>query len=339
MFNRAIEDLFITQIKETFYTGLLNQLIDRDDVTAENLAVAIKQEIKVVALNIINLSPSGKPIICLPTGPQITSDTCPLMYMGFFQNLLRIKEKREQLHELGFDFIIDCVRGDQNILEIESSLNVLADALLNDNNIRIMIQQLRAFVAEAKGFASAPAGLQPARAVVRSPVTPQLIRDSFYNEMVTQAFEAIENRMISFTDFEDADSSLFFALPALTLIEAINLSRDCDGIRLLGDVVLTADNCPQEEGFDALFKPVFELKSKMSQLSNERLTVLKYMCLMSETPIPSELQSHKASVVPIATVINEIASQISRRGVFKQTVLNVIGMCLESLRAQAPKPS
>src|SRR5947207_793945 len=75
--------------------------------------------------------------------------------------------------------------------------------------------------------------IQPAqRELDETGITAELIRSTFYNEMPNQTLQAIMNELISRQDLEDLENYIFFALSALTIIEAINQSKDFAGILL-----------------------------------------------------------------------------------------------------------
>jgi hypothetical protein len=324
MLARAAVNPLIEEIKQTFYQDLINLTFDCPDLTIDNIDFKMLEQIKMTILNIIQLQNPRSAAITLPRGQTITDKNCPVMYIPFFSALLALKDKY--------------FSQGNSYESVAADIQRLASAIKQMESFKATFPTARQFILEASGLVDVP---HQQAALDTTGVTTQLIRDTFYNEMVNQTFSAVAMHSISYDDLEDREPFLYLALPALTLIEAINQSRDCDGIRLLNDKILTVSNCPKEESFPDLFVPIFSIAKKMQAMSAQEIEVLKLKCMFKDVIIPDELKPYldSAAVVQFAPVINEIASQISRRGVFKSTVAKVIVFCLGDLKqAQLPRP-
>ncbi len=159
--------------------------------------------------------------------------------------------------------------------------------------------------------------------------------------MVTQAVLATEEKwlLLSVEDLVDQEGHIFWALPALTLLEAIQQSQRSNGIRLLDDKVVNNHNCPQVENFPLLVKTLLELKKNIKPLSEQEMFVIKHK-ISCERELPADLQAiaDKDSIKSIVNAIKGMAIEISRKRVFCQMVDLVVRRVVEILQPEAAAP-
>lgn len=300
MLSHNEQNTLIQKIQDFFYNTLVTKLIKDETVNNANLNSKINSKIVQIILGILADSKGKTDAIVLPNGITITLQNCPTIYLPFFQILSKANTNPD--------------------LDL-NELKQLADKVIRLNTFENIINSLKEFVLEAKG-------LKKVVSFDRENITPHLIRETFYNEMVIQAFAAVENDWITQEELNAQESFIYFALSALTIIEALYQSKDADGICLRNNKLLTTQNCPQEENFPQLFMPILEKKALFNTLLGDEIKLVKQLCLSKDRPLPKELEeleaSKKQAVMDCATVINRIASQISQRDVFKKVFGNVL---------------
>jgi hypothetical protein len=326
----------IEQIQNVFYQDLVSLLIDTPGLDAQSLDYLITTQIHATIMAIVSTQYSHQDMIVLPTGTKVTEANCPNSYIGFFRGILALRRMYQMMSDEERKNVLDHLLSGYFEGEFASGIHVLATKVMQLDTFRAMIPGVKTFILEAAGLVDTA----PVQRDDEVGVTADLIRESFYNEIVTQMFSAIEHQWIEKDEIEDQDAFLFLAMPALTLIESITLSSGYKGIRLLNDKVLTEQNCPQHDSFPELFVPILKIAPRIQELNDQQLVLLKMLCLAKPINIPGPILALKTTAITnLAAVINEVASQISRRGFFKQHIQQAIALCLESFRAAAPKPS
>ncbi|EKD71992.1 MAG: hypothetical protein ACD_46C00039G0008 [uncultured bacterium] len=322
----------IPAIKAVFYNDLVDVTLEEENISAENIDQIMKTQIQSTIVNILIKSKNVKDCIQLPTDEKITLNNCPTIYIPLVNTLLTIKINFDQLINNEIERIKNNLTG--NIKSpVEQMIQKLADQIIEMNQFKVMFPQVKQFILEAKGLADITTPFESIK-LDETGVTTKLIRDTFYNEMLNQTIEAVDKGWITKQDLEEQEVYIFLALPALTLIEAVYQSKKYEGIRLLDNKTLTQNNCPTEEDFPELFKPILLKKAEMTARNENELTLIKQMCLAKNAEIPKELLAFKTkNVSECAATFNEIASQISRRRVFKEMVVTVTKTCLENLNA------
>lgn len=316
----------IEKIRCTFYNDLAEYTINEPDLTLDNIDEKINEQIQKTIINILDLSKQYEQGICLPDGTKINERNCPTKYLPFLKSLLNLKNGYQKLprEEVKFFNIIHSNLG-ENIKALAAKINSM-DAF------KETITNVKQFILEAKGLANSTT---PQRELDTTGITPKLIRETFYNEMVTQTLKAIDEKLLSVDDLESREAHVYLALQALTLIESIMQSREYPGIRLLEDKLLTTENCPRIENFHLLFDPIFAIKENMQAISDNELQVLKRRCMCDDNELPDELMQYLTqNVKQCSIVINRIASEISQRKVFKEMIDSVIEFCLPSPLAE-----
>lgn len=296
-------------IKDTFYNALVDFVLQFEGITQEQIPLALQAGIKNTILTILETS-KPYPGIRLPIGITITTENCPSKYKSFFDALLFLK----------FNAPIDEARLDEmsnRIIQLESFQD------LNPTE----------FILEAMGFAA------PKLRNVQydeEDITPDLIRRTFYNEMVPQILLAVENDWLTTDTLEDEDSKIYFALPALTILEAVMQSKQCNGIRLLNGKVVNNENCPETENFPVLVQLILSIKPRFDKITDQQHLVIKHL-VCTDKELPDELVPlKKPELMELVTSVNNMAYQISQRRIFHTMVVSVIDMCLNSLKQESP---
>jgi hypothetical protein len=300
-----------TMIKETFYNSIAEYVMSQEEVTLESIDQQLLGGVRTTIQGIIHAS--QKCIgIRLPTGAVITEDNCPEQYKAFFVALLSMKAA-PKVSEQEINAII------MRVMRLESF------QALNPKQ----------FILEAMGLVIAPPE-QPQ--YDKSDITPDLIRTTFYNEMLTQGLLAIEKGWLTVEDFQEEDPKVYLTLPAITILEALDQSKQCEGIRLLNNKMVTADSCPKTEKFPELVGLMLQSKQGMKGLSSEQMLAIKHL-VSSESDLPEDLkplQTHELMLR--VSAIKNMAIEITRRRVFHEMVTLVMQRCLETLNP-APRPS
>jgi hypothetical protein len=78
--------------------------------------------------------------------------------------------------------------------------------------------------------------------------------------MTNALTKAIKEKLIPADDLRDRDAYIYLACSGLTITAQMILSSKEDGIILLYDKMLTAENCPHEEDFHVLFAYILSKK-------------------------------------------------------------------------------
>lgn len=319
----------IAEIQNTFYNRLGTSALEADDILFDKIDDWMKVQIAMIIVDILELSAKSKNSIRLPTNTLIDESNCPTIYISFVENLLGIKRQFDLLDENDREELKNTLSHHPARTTLEKTIQALANGIMQAEAFKVTLAGAKQCILEIKGMVD----IQPARRELdETGVTVELIRSTFYNEMPNQTLLAIKNELISRQDLEDLEDYIFFALSALTIIEAINQSRDFPGILLLGDKILTADNCPKEEEFDQLFIPILMNKEALTARSPEELMLIKRLCLSKNEEISSELLNHQnVNVMKCVSAINKVSSIISQREGFKKMIGNVIEFTLDSL--------
>lgn len=166
-------------------------------------------------------------------------------------------------------------------------------------------------------------------------VTPELIRTSFYNEMLMQALLACEQGWMTREDLDEEDPDIYINLPALTIMQAIQESQRCaNGIRLLNGKAVNADNCPQQENFTLLVATILDAKQRISELSDQQTLAVKHL-LATDAPLPENLTALQTSeLMQVVGIVKGMSIEISRRRVF----LEMVNQVRETALSIIPEP-
>lgn len=328
-------EALIGEILAIFYNALTHLALEENDIDLDNIDLHIKSQIIKTMIELLDSSRSKPNKICLPNGMTLSIGTCPLTYQTFLKCLLNIKEIYDDLSEEQINDMKKTFKHYDHYSIIKTMIADLATKLIEMESAKNIINNAKQFILEAKGLINTDS---IAIQMNEAGITVQLIRETFYNEMVHQAFKLVGEQWISREDLEDQETFIYFALPAFTLIEAIQQSQHCRGIKLLDNKVLTIENCPKEDDFSELFVPILRNKNYMKMLSENELKVIKILCLSNKMECPSELIPYKTKqATDCATIINQIAILVSQREFFKQMIKSIIKMCLDSLNQQSQR--
>ena len=304
-------------IKTVFYNGLINYIIGEGDFhfTRESLPEQLQSGIAYIISAILANSQDCNGLRPPELNMVITQALCPNKYLPLFGMLMKLKSQSPSPQQLS-----------------EVARQIMAFPSFNELNPTQYLLEM--------------AGLEePALHAIHydeANITPALIRETFYNEMVTQAFLAIEHEWLSLSDLENEEPKIYLALPSLTILEAIQQSQQCDGIRLLNGKALNSRNCPQTENFPELIDLLLRVKATIMRLSDNELQVVKHI-LSCDKDLPVNIAHLKTpELMKTVGVINNMAIEISRRRVFHETIQSVLTVCCDSFSANAnnlsPRP-
>lgn len=289
------------QIKNSFYLALTEFLFgEQEGFSINTIDEKVDSGLQTCIHYLLDVSQTEKQGIRLFDHTLITLANCPSKYLPFLQAALKLKHLSLEHREIP-------VR--QLALQIKSV-----------DSFKQMIEQVKIFSLNAMGQLDF------------NGITPLVIRDTFYSEMENQSKRAIEKGWISYEALENQEPYLYFAMPALALIEALYRSKNCPGIILLHYKVLTADNCPNEGNFKALFTPLFKEKEELVEMSELELEIIQQLCIQNEELAPAlhlldeTTQKHATT---LASSISSIAIEISKTPVFRQTIQTIIDACSE----------
>jgi len=289
-------------IQEFFYNALVSRLLEQPNVTKSNIEKCMIDNIIMLIRDILDASKKCNGIL-IPPNIVMSLDICPEKYRPFFESLLllkRVEPTHDQLLAIA-----------KNVMQLDS-FKMIDPAL---------------FVLEATRQVE-PDLTQLHNHMV---ITPESIRSSFYNEMVTQTLEALQKGWITYENILDQDSVIYLALPALTILEAICQS-DGQGIQLMNGV-LTRQNCPQVEYFPALTDLIFSVKDNIKKLSDPELAIVQHV--LFEKDMPQTLQARKTpELMSSIAVIKKMAIEISRKQMFHKTMKTVLEFCCDSLEPE-----
>ena len=297
-------------IKDTFYNSVADYVMRQPEVTLELIDRQIHDGVATTIKGIINASQECIGIR-LPTGSVITQANCPEQYKSFFAALLSMKAA-PKISDQEINAII------MRIMRLESF------QALNP----------KGFILEAMGLILGPP-ISPE--YDKRDITPELIRTTFYNEMLTQGLLAVEKGWLTLNDLQEEDPKVYLILPAITILEALDQSKLCEGIRLLQNKMVTADNCPEAEGFPLLVDLILRSKQKLQGMASEQMPAIKHL-VSSENSLPADLQPLQTHELMLCVSdIKDMSIEITRRRVFHEMVSRVIHRCLETL-APEPRP-
>jgi|GEM_PF-2985425 len=309
----SAQDRLEQDIKDTFYNAIADYVLSQDELSEENLPVKLQEAIAHTILTILSASDSFAGGIRLPTGRNITSANCPEKYSSFFTTLMELKSRHGLTEEQFMPLTGE-------ILKLESFQE------LNPTQ----------FIRQALGWAASTPYYE------QDGVTADLIRTTFYNEMVTQTREAIHKGWLSIEDLQNQECHIYCALPALTIAASIQSSQGCMGLRLLDNKILNKDNCPAEANLNELVDPVLAIQANITAFSEEQFHEVKHRLAkninLSDTPTIAETTLDTHELRESFAIINLTAESISQRHVFHQMVMNVIARVLE-IDDPTPTPS
>ena len=302
--NTAQQNPIIEQeIKDVFYNLVANYVLNQDNVTMQSIDQHLLAGVRDTILKIIRDSSDLVNGIRLPSRSVVTRENCPGIYQALLEELLRVKASSH----VGNDYINDII---MRVTRLDSF------QALNPKQ----------FILEATGLATTASSNQ----YDEHGITADLIRQTFYNEMVMQALLAKERGWLTVDNFESQDAVVYLTLPALTILEAIHQSTQCSGIRLLDNKIVTAENCPQRENFQALVKILLETKQKIMTMSPEQMLAIKHK-VSTENELPSDLQPLQTHALMVCVSgIKDMAIQITQRKVFHEMVGVVMATCLDT---------
>ncbi|CDZ77408.1 hypothetical protein BN59_01691 [Legionella massiliensis] len=314
MFQREEPNPFIERLRECFYTTLLEMALAEEDINIARFEGYILSFIKQIILNGLNSSKNIDHGIRLFPGLVIDDGNCPGIYLAFFQGLKQINGRFRLLgaeHDLTMSELPQA---------LNESIEQLASRLMANDVFQFMLPQLM----EITGLTEAK------RPLDSQGITKELIRETFYDEMVTQTFDAMSLGLITGDDLEGQESFIYFALSSLTIVAAIINSRHQPGIEVLNQKLVTLENCPQDDNFPIFVSIILEAKilmqalyDKDNNISPEDLLALKTL-LVSYANEHAKEQEYSENISTCAKAINKMSIKISQSPMFKQMISSVI---------------
>lgn len=304
---------FEERIREYFYNQLVNYVLERGEYTQQNLEQKIRDGIIHIIRSAIDAS-TNKEATILPddeghTVIRITDSNCPDKYRTLHTALSILKRKAEVTHH--------------DLLQLTDQISRL-DSFKE-------INPARALLAMAGHFQDQP----QERTYAESDVSAATIRVSFYNEMLMQGLLACEKQWINREDLVDQDPQIYFSLPSLTIIEAIQQSQHCtNGIRLLNNSAVNMNNCPPEDNFPVLVKAILMAKEKIKAMTENQLMAVKHT-LATDDELPDDLKELQTpELMATVAIIKNMSIEISRSQFFRNMIGEIIGQLLEMIPEQ-----
>ncbi|MBA2709645.1 MAG: hypothetical protein H0U57_03510 [Tatlockia sp.] len=324
MFQKNESNPLTKRLSEFFYDSLVDLALADEEIILDNFSIKLKYNVEQIIINCLQTSRNFDNKIQLPNGIIIDAQNCPYKYLDFYiglkkiNNLIQFYKVEEHINLRNINFINS---------EIES----LTLDLMNFESFKKMIPEATNFILEAKGL------LEVKKPLDETGITPELIRNTFYNEMVNQTLVAISSGLIDRDDLEGQEAYIYFALSGLTIFEAIYHSKDCSGIELLDNKVVNRKNCPPSQPFPAFVEGIMKAKEMMHNCYGDRMMMsendqnaIKQLCLLKNSEKPLNLK-YTPETIKCATEINSISTQISQTPIFRQMISLVIETCLECL--------
>lgn len=337
-------------IRETFYNTLAGVAATSECVTPESARTKETRCI-LAALTLVEAMEASKQLrgaVALLNGKAVNLSNCPRdggegeNFLPLVQATLKLKNainglSPEQLKQLKKE-----LKSTDAVTELGTVIKQIAETVVARPKFCEMIDEVTAFFLEANGSTIA-------REIVEQEpsfssqlgVTTALVRTTFYQTILRQARYLNHNKLVPLQALEDQDPYVFLALPAQTTIEVLVQSRHIKGgFQLDEGKVLTRANIPVDfdgrEEIVAFFDALSGLKGGMSKMTPKQTELLRRFCVDNpdiETMTPELKPYLTDDVKELAHTINQIASRISRRGMFHQLVPEVMKEAVRELKS------
>lgn len=159
-------------------------------------------------------------------------------------------------------------------------------------------------------------------------VNEHIIIETFYNIMIYQLLEP--ESKITKEDIENQEPYIYFALAAGTIIGILESSKECSGMRILNNAIVTNDNCPAM--YIPLFSNIKELKEQYDTFNDETSKIIKIICSNDSNKLSKEIEDKKTPVImQFISKVNNIAIEITRLTRFKNIIDSVLTFSLNML--------
>lgn len=324
MYQRPPQQNYSELIRSTFYNQLINFVImynNTTKVTRITLPSVIKHGIERVIVNLLEQSRGTDGIVI--DGGIVTRDMCPPEYKVLFEKLIQLK----------------------SVQLTPQALTVIAGQIQQLDNYKVI--NPTDFLLGALGLEAAP--LSPRRPLANSfermpefpadVVTPEDIRERFYNEMAEQAMNALDKGYLTLQQLNEQDPVIFSALTELTLLEAIQQSQQCTGIQLLRGKVVDLKNAPNAENFPALVKSLLAAKEQIRLFSPVELLLAKKSICECETAADLEaMKGLDPSFKRSLGILKHMSLVISESRVFQNLFMQVMQACGANIYAGSNAP-
>lgn len=327
----AITTISVNEIRETFYNSLLNIATDTEWATIDNIEGNSNVSIALIALTLLDVlerSKHYKENIFLLCNKMVNLGNCPPDFKPLFDHILELKKITDPMNDEKYKQVQnDCLRQldllmglqmNPIVYKIAGIIVSIAKEVYGMGPFKSMIHSLVQFYKSMNVSSSNNARTQ-------EPITESLVQLSFYNLMVT---EVVESKLIRRDALEGGDSHIFLDLSAFTLVAACVLSKDVSGILMLNGSILTLNNCP--EIYKELAQIILQVKNKIKNLSEEQIYTLKTIC-STDPELECEEGMQTAELTSMATFINSVSIEVSKRETFKLLMMKVIDFCIGAL--------
>ncbi len=150
-------------------------------------------------------------------------------------------------------------------------------------------------------------------------ITVENIRETFYNVMLDVSSEP---ELFDIEDLAAQESFVFIALPSITLLRVMWLSKELvDVVQLCGNKRLSMENCPaSHQGFAAILIP---LKKEVGRLTEEQFKILEQFCLENpDKPVENSLITPEIS--SIKAKLQSVGIQVSQMKTFKGIIPEIL---------------
>jgi hypothetical protein len=236
------------------------------------------------------------------TNKNIESHNIPIIYRHMFLILMRIKYSHDSEYN-------------------EVLLNTLVEELINKRLFNVMLDNINNFYNNAINEKKVG-------------ITIETIRETFYNII---GEEVIINNLVSKQDLIDQEPHIYFTMSSFAIVNRIinSLEEKTNGIRLLNNNVVTADNCVDE--YKQLFTALITIKDTIikMKLQKEQLDFIKASIAvnnsLNNTLSPELLQYKTSELMAIVGNITNLSIQISQIGHFKSIINDIITYCIDAL--------
>lgn len=178
--------------------------------------------------------------------------------------------------------------------------------------------------------------LQKARANIDQygPITPEMVRETFYNESAGAVGDAVKKNLMTKDDITNAESFVYLAVPALGMLKIIQHAKDVQGITLVNNRVVNENNCPEE--FKLLYKAMINpitigavtksVKDRINSLNAEEFAKVERIC--TDNPklasLP-ETEENKA-LARLASIVKDAAYKITQQPTFHRLSEDVLSV-------------
>lgn len=309
-------------IQNTFHNSVVNYVLSKNDIiTLRTLPGHITAGIIEVIKSVLRQS-EGQPGIVID-GAMITDRECPAEYRPLFNVFMQLK----QSHPTPQALLI--IAGKIQQLDSYKKINP-TEFLIGALGLEANFNSPRGALANSfEALPEFPADV----------ITPEDIRERFYNAMAEQGMNALEKGHLTLAQFNEQDPIIFSALTELTLLEAIQQSQQCSGIQLLHGKIVNLNNVPNSENFPDLVKSLLAAKERIRLFSDiELLLAKKSICECESESDLAAIQKLDPSFKQSLGILKQMSLVISESRVFQSLFMEVMNACGANIYVENNSP-